>query len=496
MAPKFRSLLEPSGAAWRSVVTLSLLLIPLLSACGEDEVTPPANAAPTIIITAPSASAAYEPGSTLTIEWIASDDNAVVGVDLSYSGDGGASGTITTGATGSSFAWTVPNDATFGVTITAVATDAEGLTATDMTDDVFAVVSSSPRGYVQSTTCANCHSDKADDLFDSGHPYKINAVVNGQPPTYPFSSVPDVPTGYTWDDMTYVIGGYGWKARFIDNDGYILVTGLTGVPVQYNLPRDDLGVGSEWVNYHSNDTEPKPYTCGTCHTTGWQTLAENGGVHQDGLEGMAGTWEEPGVGCEACHGPGVNHVAGKDPSLISIDRDKELCGSCHFRDTNHEILAKGGFIRHHEQYDELISAGHIENSCTDCHNPHIGTRYGHAEAGGITTTCESCHENTTTNNHLVPVDCQTCHMSRATKSARSITPYQGDLQTHIFAINSGEETKDFMWYDIDGTTYSRGFVTLDFACYQCHEDPLTGEGGSASQKTMAELSARAMGIHN
>ncbi len=46
-----------------------------------------------------------------------------------------------------------------------------------------------------------------------------------------------------------------------------------------------------------------------------------------------------------------------------------------------------------------------------------------------------------------------------------------------------------------GRTRTNAFVTLDFVCYQCHTDPVSGEGGGGSTKTLAELSARATGIH-
>lgn len=52
--------------------------------------------------------------------------------------------------------------------------------------------------------------------------WKLNKVVDGQSPDYPFTEVPEPPEGYTWDDVTYVIGGYNWKARFIDQNGYII----------------------------------------------------------------------------------------------------------------------------------------------------------------------------------------------------------------------------------------------------------------------------------
>ncbi|MBT8403218.1 MAG: hypothetical protein KJP18_05120 [Gemmatimonadetes bacterium] len=465
---------------------------------GDDPVTPTDNP-PTITLTAPNGGTAVLPGAMIEITWVANDDNAVVSIDLSYVADGNATGTIASGVTGSSFNWTVPNENLFGVRVRAVAKDAANQTAEDLSDAIFAVVAASARGFVTSSVCQNCHADNVTEVFNSGHPYKLNKVVNGQPPTYPDSDVPSPPQGFTWDEISYVIGGYGYKARFMDQTGNILVTGVTGVQTQYNLPRDDLGedgLTAAWANYQSGDLVPKPYTCGICHTTGWQTIAENGGVNQDGLPGILGTWEETGITCEQCHGAGLNHVTTQSASNISIDTEKELCGSCHYRDTNHGILASGGFIKHHEQYDEIIASDHVALSCTSCHDSHIGTKYGNAEMGGITVTCESCHTDVTSNAHLVPVDCVSCHMSRASKSARAVHQFEGDIRTHIFEINSDPVGKADMFYVDDGSTFARGFVTLDFACYGCHTDPLTMEGGGASQRTLAELSAKAQGIHN
>jgi len=184
--------------------------------------------------------------------------------------------------------------------------------------------------YVGHDACKTCHAPIYDNYIQSGHPYKLNKVVDGQPPTYPFSEVPNTPEGFTWDDVTYVIGGYNWKARFVDLDGYI----ITGDAVQYNLETKG------WVGYHADEAVgTKPYDCGKCHTTGWQTLEENGGVHQDGLPGMAGTFAAPGVECEQCHGPGSDHIGGPSKTNIQKDTSKELCGSCHFRDSGHKIAA-------------------------------------------------------------------------------------------------------------------------------------------------------------
>jgi hypothetical protein len=480
---------------------IALAFIMGLSACDDEPavVEPGEDAAPEIQLSTPAGGEAVQPGADLEITWTATDDNEVAGVDLSYSHGGGSGTVIATGVTESSYTWTVPDNQLVSVKVKATAVDDAGQTGDDESD-IFAIVEHSARGYVTSNVCRNCHINYYNDMINSGHPYKLNAVVNGQPPEYPSSTVPNTPQGVTWDDIAYVIGGYGWKARFITADsGWIMTNGMDGVDVQYNLPRDDLGVGSEWVSYHATDTERKPYNndCGPCHTTGWQTLAENGGVHQDGLIGIEGTWEETGITCEACHGSGADHVASQSSSDITVDDASAACGDCHRRgDDDDFIEASGGFIRHHEQYQEWKAGAHWAFAqCNECHDPHIGTRYGNGDAGGILKTCEDCH--TRALNHA-PVSCESCHMARATKSARAIHSFEGDVRTHLFRINTdGTKTKDDMFFTPAGSTKlaTNPWVTLDFACYSCHTDPITSEGGGGPTLTMAELAARAAVIH-
>ena len=155
--------------------------------------------------------------------------------------------------------------------------------------------------YIGSSTCAGCHQDTYDVFINSGHAWILNPVVDGQAPDYPFTDVPASPEGYTWDDILYVIGGYNWKARFVDQEGYIITnppgeTGDAEYLNQYNLANPLLGKEAGWVTYHSGE-EQVPYDCGTCDTTGY---SERGS--QDELPGLVGAWAEPGVQCEACHG--------------------------------------------------------------------------------------------------------------------------------------------------------------------------------------------------
>lgn len=315
--------------------------------------------------------------------------------------------------------------------------------------------------YLGADACAECHSLIVADENKSGHPYKLNEVVNGQPPTYPFSSVPSPPAGYTWDDVLYVIGGYGWKARFVGLDGYIITAGGMN---QYNLAT------GEWVDYHTD--ELKPYDCGRCHTTGFDPTGT-----MEGLPGIDGSWAFPGIECEECHGPGSLHANSPRTVNMTVDTRSESCGKCHNRGgVNDDIIAKGGFIRHHEQYNEMEAAGHSVLECVTCHDPHKGVRYDDPSiVNALYVDCEDCHKSAQPSidssplalagKHLA-VTCEDCHMPPEGKSAVKFDTYVGDVMTHIFKINADVAAEPFT---PDGAL-ANPYVTLEFACLGCHND--------------------------
>jgi hypothetical protein len=104
--------------------------------------------------------------------------------------------------------------------------------------------------YVGDETCEMCHSDIDETHIKTGHPYKIQKI-NGGPPYYPAGTspgVPNPPKGMSWGDVTYVIGGYGWRARFVDKEGYILTGDQAGWGQEQpgdlpDLPREPEGPG-------------------------------------------------------------------------------------------------------------------------------------------------------------------------------------------------------------------------------------------------------------
>ena len=334
------------------------------------------------------------------------------------------------------------------------------------------IVQPTPAGYVGTRACQSCHSDIYTRFMASGHPWKLNRVSDildaGGPAAYfpshvaPYWQQPSAgpPPGHDWSEFAYVIGGFGWKARFIKTDGYIFTEESTA---QYNLATD------AWVPYHFGET--KPYSCGECHTTGF-----NPSGHQDDLPGIEGTWALPGVQCEECHGPASLHVEDPYANPLRIpDNTWEACGRCHSRGDPYVIDAKGGYIKHHEQYEEMIHTKKALMKCTDCHDPHACARYFPDQA--IRRTCEDCHyqeaaayaQTNLGNMYSAGVTCVDCHMPYAAKSAVAFGPYKADVRSHLFRINPDPNASMF---DSSGTE-ALGYLTLDFACLQCHTDSTT-----------------------
>ena len=344
--------------------------------------------------------------------------------------------------------------------------------------------------YIGSAKCGDCHKDTYDTFMKSGHPWKLNSVVDGEPPKYPFTDVPNPPEGWTWNDISYVIGGYNWKARFIDKNGYI-ITDKPGATVsdttylnQYNFANLVVGKEAGWVSYHPGEVQLK-YDCGTCHTTGYRPTG-----HQDNMEGIVGTWAEPGIQCEACHGPGGLHASNPYGIEMNVDRDPELCGKCHRRGDVTTVDAKGGFVEHHEQYEELYQSKHVTLDCVICHDPHKGVvQLRQSKEPTTRTQCVNCHfkEGQYQKNpkHEGYVDCVDCHMPRIVKTAwGDAAKFTGDIRTHLMAIDPTQVGQ----FSEDGKT-AKSQIALDFACKSCHVP------GTAAEKSDEDLIEMATGYH-
>jgi hypothetical protein len=347
--------------------------------------------------------------------------------------------------------------------------------------------------YVGAAKCSACHKEIYDVFMKSGHPYKLTKVVDGKAPAFPFSKVESPPKSYTWNDVSYVIGGYGWKARFIDKQGYIITDWITSTATisdtnfvgQYNFANPVVGTNAGWVKYNAGREQMK-YDCGPCHMTAYSKTG-----NQDKLPGIVGTWAEPGIQCEECHGPGSLHLTNPRGFSMQIERDSEMCGKCHRRDAVESVNAANGFIEHHEQYEEQFQSKHATLDCVLCHNPHQGViQLRQAKAQTTRTTCQNCHfeqaKVQSAAHAALKLDCVECHMPRIVRTAvGDAAKFTGDIRTHLMAIDPDSLTS----LSADGKT-ANSQIGLDFACKHCHV-----AGGKATVKTDDQLKALAKGYH-
>ncbi len=384
--------------------------------------------------------------------------------------------------------------------------------------------------YVGSQTCQTCHPTYYNDWSNSGHPYKFSVIHDNQPPTYPpfvvnfedmwMDSLGSMP--HSWDQIAGVIGGFGWKARFVGTDGIIVGTGSSAIDPasghnQFNFYG---GVNRGWVDYHKTDANKKyNYSCFKCHTTGGDTS----GTWLSGVDGL-GTFTESGIGCEACHGPGSEHAAA--PSTTNIDRVYEfahldnsigglvyapgdtarpdaasndvnfLCGTCHNRSYTSPINSSGGFIKHHEQWDEFAASPHKSAglNCVTCHDPHKRVLWG---GDGIKLECASCHTDKPANiNHAGTKDCENCHMPYAAKSGatQGESGFQGDVRSHIFKIEV-VDTLSIFTEDGSNVRVDPNYgvaLNVQFACLGCHNSSSTD---TIPNMTATEALAAAKDMH-
>ncbi|MEA3274320.1 MAG: multiheme c-type cytochrome [Pseudomonadota bacterium] len=340
---------------------------------------------------------------------------------------------------------------------------------------------SQPKAFVGSDVCRNCHLEHYDAWKRTLHSRMLqdaganqDAIITEIDPELikaDLIKIQDklkVPVEEIYipkvEDIHYTIGSQ-WKQRFlIEKDGTLFIS-----PIQFNAET------GRWVNYHEHDWEKRPWLkkCGGCHATGVD-LDQN-------------TFKEPGVGCEACHGPASHHAALPktelfekraaivNPGKLTAGVAVQICGSCHNRGKSTKVKGsswpvgyrpgkalttyykstsyEGGDVKHvyanefskghHQQYIDWKQSAHYREgvTCLSCHYVHqLGNPVVRAqtrESSGD-KTCLSCHEMVNkVGAHSVhsSAKCVACHMPRIAKSAES-----GDIHSHVFVALLPKDT--------------------------------------------------------
>ncbi len=236
-------------------------------------------------------------------------------------------------------------------------------------------------------------------------------------------------------------------------------------------------------------------SCYSCHVS---QLAKNYDLKTDTYRT---TWAEPGINCEACHGPGQEHIdicqsakadqLPKDLRIISIKsfsaaQTNAMCNSCHAKMSPISASFEPG-DRYFDHFD-LITLEHpdfypdgrdlgenytmtswlmspcakAENlDCTYCHTS--SGRYRFKNEMNPNEACLPCHlekvENVTDHTHhdanSTASQCVACHMpttefARMTRSDHSMRPPMPAVTLKFKsqnACNICHEDKDAAWAD-------------------------------------------------
>jgi hypothetical protein len=169
------------------------------------------------------------------------------------------------------------------------------------------------------------------------------------------------------------------------------------------------------------------HKCLHCHTTWFRSVEQRS---EDPLRPEAA---DNGIGCERCHGPGLNHVKAAQsgsaelaialtPKTPSLERLKS-CAECHAADGK-VPLDDPEFTRAQGTtflFSRCFTASKDRFGCTTCHDPHrsVETSTSHYEA-----KCLSCH-GAIKQGPIAPscpvnatAGCISCHMPKVDDPSR------------------------------------------------------------------------------
>lgn len=372
--------------------------------------------------------------------------------------------------------------------------------------------------YIGSAACLACHPGLSESHQHHGHAQALTSI-SGKSPEFPETmtgdGVPNPPPGLQWSDVSWVVGGYSTSANFLDNDGFLLTVEDTAQRVASSVGRIQAANSTGFNVTAGADFGGTPfaYNCFRCHATGSESFDDNGGRRQENRAGIGGTWAEPGVHCEACHGPGSAHVGSPQTVVLNVDASASACAECHARDVGSDTIEViDGFIAAYQQASELKASPHSNFGCTVCHDPHVSSIQDRDR--GIRNGCTTCHVDSNMARHLDKVyvqgdyvefmNCESCHMPYASRNNLSADDSVtggfgakiGDVRTHVFKIDveSGHLdallTQDGSRVALDENGRMSG-ITLDFVCLRCHNDQ-----GNAFRLTDESAGGVAPGIHD
>jgi predicted CXXCH cytochrome family protein len=192
--------------------------------------------------------------------------------------------------------------------------------------------------YVGSDKCATCHPAIHESWLATLHTKMI--LDPAQDPKAILADLNTLSSVITDTKLLYkktdVVLTIGWRYR----QRYILTDPKTGRLVmgagQWNIPgQGSTASDATWQPAAAGEDWLKE--CAGCHTTGFNLEKATKFTAANYKTGKGLPFVELGIGCEACHGPGSEHVVpGKStkdniPVNKSKALDAQICGQCHTR---------------------------------------------------------------------------------------------------------------------------------------------------------------------
>lgn len=236
----------------------------------------------------------------------------------------------------------------------------------------------------------------------------------------------------TWtspdDPGVYTISVHATDGQFIGIGTRLIGVGMYAPTVTpYYLGDESCsgchsGVHSEWLmTGHAdawaslqNSGHPASY-CNPCHAIGWEfdltdtSFVSNAG---DGGYDEAPIIKYVNVQCEACHGPGSDHVTSMSADDIQIDWEVMNCGKCH-DGTHHPYLTEWLNSPHgFDPYTSSHGAG-ARNTCGGCHEGVAGAYRLEGDLSVFYGSGVVATRPDTIDVPIEPVNCQTCHNSHS-----------------------------------------------------------------------------------
>ena len=278
------------------------------------------------------------------------------------------------------------------------------------------------------------------------------------------------------------------------------------LPVQWNVEKQ------QWFDFHGPASSSPgdgdywsdagriwQYNCAGCHTTGLKINYELT------TESFETEMIETGVGCEACHGPGSNHIKA---ASFYFDKEKEtiinprklswrlsamVCGQCHKSGLSAKELTphKEGFpVRYAFPYGYDVGKPLYNYYVKDPEDKVADLQYNqweqsqHAKAGIICIDCHNVHEKDKTkpvNKSLTRLAadklCKSCHTSVEKRAAHRIHTYGSCIACHMPKLDGYLPSHTFQFVSPEESMKAGGLDKLMNSCSGCHhhkDAPLDG----------------------